>query len=146
MDSKVKSKKKEKHKEEKMDISLKDLSSEAKKSKEESDNSDEEAPKEEKMGLFVRRYNRYMKRNKLKHSDKGLVNFKKSHPPKREHKQKDKKITCYECIKLGNYRTTCPSLTKHHKKKDKEFYKMKGKTPKIVKPILYGKKRMRAPP
>lgn len=50
--------------------------------------------------------------------------------PKREHKKKDDDIPCYECGKLGHYRTTYPSLTKHHKKKDKEFYKKKGKSTK----------------
>lgn len=31
---------------------------------------------------------------------------------------------------MGHYRTTCPSLTKHHKSKDKDFYKTKGKSSK----------------
>lgn len=67
------------------------------------------------MGLFVRRYNRYLKRNKLEHSDKGLVNFINNHPPKKEHKKKNDDIMSYECGKSGHHRTTCPSLTKHHK-------------------------------
>lgn len=109
---------------------MKDSSSKGNNSKEESDNSDEEASKKEEMSLFIRQYNRYLKKNKLKHSDKGLVNFKNNHPLKKEHKKKDDDITCYECGKSGYYRTTCPSLTKHHKHKDKEFYRTKGKISK----------------
>lgn len=81
----------------------------------------EEYPKEEEMRLLVRCYNRCLERNKFKHFDKGLINFKKTHPPKREHKKKDDDVTFYECRKSGYYRATCPSLTKHHKKKDKKF-------------------------
>lgn len=72
---------------------MKALSSKAKKLKEESENSYEEALKEEEMSLFIRRYNQYLKRNNLKHSDKDLVNLKNTHPPKRDHKKKDDDIT-----------------------------------------------------
>lgn len=82
------------------------------------------------MWLFVRHYNRYLKRNKLKYSDKGLINFKNTHPPTRKHKKEDDDIPCYECGKSGYYRTNCPSLIKHHKKKDKKFYKTKDKNAK----------------
>lgn len=51
------------------------------------------------MGLFLRRYNRYLKRNKLKHGNKGLVNLRNTHPPNKEHNKKDDDITCYECGK-----------------------------------------------
>lgn len=59
------------------------------------------------MGLFVRCYNRYLKRNKLNHSDKGLVNFKNTDPPKREHVKKYDDFTRYKCEKFDHYRTTC---------------------------------------
>ena len=85
---------------------MKALSSKENNSKEESDNLDKESSKEEDMSLFVRHYNRYLNRNKLKHNDKGLVNFKNTHPSKKEHKKKDDDITYYECGKSGNFRTT----------------------------------------
>lgn len=34
----------------------------------------------------------------------------------------------YKCEKSGHFRNTCPSLTKNHNKKDKEFYKTKRKS------------------
>lgn len=109
---------------------MKASSSKKKNSKEESDNSDTETSKKEDMGLFSKRYNRYLKRNKLKHTDKGLVNFRNTHPLNKDHKKSDDDIMCYECGNLGHYRTTCPSLTKHHKSKDKDFDKVKGKSSK----------------
>lgn len=66
-------------------------------SKEESDNSDEEALKKEEMGLFARHHNRYLKRIKLKHSDKCLINFRNTHTANKEHKKEDDDIMCYEC-------------------------------------------------
>lgn len=101
-----------------------------KKLKEESDNSDKEASKKEEMSLLIRRYNRYIKRNKLKHTDKGLMNFRNTHLPKKDHMKEYDEITCYECCKLGHYRTTCQNITKHHTRKDKDFYKTKGKSSK----------------
>jgi len=42
------------------------------------DEYDDDAINEEEMSLFVRQYNRYIKRNELNHNDKNLVNFRKS--------------------------------------------------------------------
>lgn len=107
---------------------MKDSSSKVKKSKEYNDNSEEQFSKTEEMGLFVRHYNIYLKRNKLKHTDKGLGNFR--NPLKKDHKKEDDEIMCYKCDKLEHYRTTCSNLTKHHKSKHKAFYKTKGKSSK----------------
>lgn len=52
------------------------------------------------------------------------------HPHKKEYKKKEEDVICFECIKSGHYHTTYLSLKKHHKKKDKEFYKAKGKNAK----------------
>lgn len=64
------------------------------------------------------------------HTKKCLVNFKNTHPSKKDHKKEDDEITCYKYGKLGHYRIACPNLTKHHKIKDKAFYKMKEKSSK----------------
>lgn len=68
--------------------------------------------------------------NKLKHVDKSLINFRNTHLPKKEHKTKDDDIMCYNCGISGHSRTTFPSLTKHRKKRDYEFYKTKGNNSK----------------
>jgi hypothetical protein len=39
---------------------------------------DDDDINEEEMSMFVRQYNRYIKRNGLKHNDKNLVNFRKA--------------------------------------------------------------------
>lgn len=81
------------------------------------------------MSLFVKRY-------KLKNTYKGLVNFRSNHPFKKDHKKEVDGITCYKCSKLGHYRTTCSNLTKHHKSKDKAFYKTKRKSSKGLRAYI----------
>lgn len=104
------------------DLSYIALASRTKKSKDDSDSSDEDYSKEEDIWLFVKRYNQYFRKHKLKYFDKNMINFKKSHPHKEKHKRKDEDITCFEYGKSDHHRTKCPSLNKHHKKKDSEFY------------------------
>lgn len=75
------------------------------------------------MRLFVKRYNR---KYKLKRSNKNLINFKKSHPHKKN-KRKEKDVACFKRGKSNQYRITCSKFNKHHKKKDNKFYKTKNK-------------------
>lgn len=98
------------------------------------------------MGLFIRRYNRYFKRNKLKHTDKGLVNFKNTHPSKKDHKKEYDETICYECGEFGQYMTTCPNLTKHNNNKTRLSTRRMENFPKVVESTSFGKKRLRAPP
>ena len=65
------------------------------------DESDEDPINEEEMSLFVRRYNRFIKRNNLKHNDKNLVNFRKVSERARESKKDEKVVSCYGCGKVG---------------------------------------------
>lgn len=88
------------------------------------------------MGLFVRCYNRYLNRNRLKNPDKGLINFRNTHPKERTQEKADD-ITFYECGKSCHYRTTCPSLQRNPTR-------CKENNPKLLEPILCGKKRVRA--
>lgn len=105
---------------------MKASSSRTKKNKDEGDGSDKESSKEEEMRLFVKCCNQYMRKHKLKHSNKNMINFKKSHSYKKQDKRKEEDDTCFECRRSGHFRTTCLSFTKHPNKKDKEFYKMMG--------------------
>lgn len=100
--SEVNSKKKNKFKEKKWDISLKASSSKKNKVEDDSEKYEEDSSKEEEMRSFIKCYNKYMKTYKLKHSDKKLINLKKSHPHKKENKGNEEDITCFKCIKLSN--------------------------------------------
>lgn len=89
-----------------------------KKVKDNSDNSNEDTKKEEDIRLFAKRYNQYIKKHKLIHCGKNLINFKKTYLHKKEDKKKEENVTCYECGKLGHYYTMCLSLNKRNKKND----------------------------
>lgn len=68
--------------------------------------------------MFVRNYNRYTRKNNLKHSNKNLIKFEKYNPPKKrdEKKKEEWQVTCYNCVKLRNIKIDCQSLVKHNEK------------------------------
>jgi len=57
------------------------------------DESDANGINEEEMSMCVRRYNRYIKRNGLKHNDKNLVNFRKASMKGRESDNDEKLVS-----------------------------------------------------
>ena len=67
---------------------------------------------QEDMSLFVRHYNRFIKRNRLKHNDKNLVNFRKVSQIARELDKDEKVVSCYGCKKVGHYKNECSELAK----------------------------------
>jgi len=67
---------------------------------------------EEETSMFVRRYNRYIKRNRLKHNDKNLVNFRKASMKGRELDNDEKVVSFYGCSKVGHYKNECAELGK----------------------------------
>jgi len=67
------------------------------------DESDDDAINEEEISMFVRRYNRYIKRNRLKHNDKNLVKFRKASLKGKESYSDEKVVICYGCGKVGYY-------------------------------------------
>lgn len=98
----VKSKKEDKVNEEKQNLSLKTSSSRTEKIKDEDDSFDEGSSKEEETELFVKRYNQYMRKHKLKNSDKNIINFKKYHLYKKEHKRKIRRYHMLWMQKIGS--------------------------------------------
>lgn len=111
-------KNKDKVKEENRIISLNPFSSNAKVEDDE-DNINKASSKDEEMSLFVRHYNKHIKRKSLKHYDKSLMKFRKSNPSKKleYNKSEQRQVTCYECRKPEHYKTDCPSLMKRKCKK-----------------------------
>jgi len=67
---------------------------------------------EEEMSMFVRRYNRYIKRNGLKHNDKNLVNFRRASRKGKESESDEKEVSCYGCGKVGHCKNEYPELAK----------------------------------
>ncbi|XP_058721912.1 uncharacterized protein LOC131593431 [Vicia villosa] len=104
---------------EKKSIALKASSSKTLRQElEDSDTSDDEDSDDEEMELFVRRYHKYLKKNGAKHSDKGLINYRKqSNKFKQDDNNKGKiKGPCFNCGKVGHYKPNCPYLEKEKEK------------------------------
>ena len=80
------------------------------------DESDDDALNEEEMSMFVRRYNRYIKRNGLKHNDKNLVNLRKASMKGRESDNDEKVVSGYGCGKVGYYKNECSEFAKERRR------------------------------
>ncbi|XP_050897150.1 uncharacterized protein LOC127103967 [Lathyrus oleraceus] len=93
----------------------------------ESESSDDDKDMNEYMGLFVRRYNRYLRKNEVQHSDKNLVNYRGQSKFSNQEESKTTKSrgSCYNCENSGHYKPDCPLLkkdkvkNKRHKKSSK---------------------------
>src|SRR3954466_6051918 len=87
--------------------------------------SNDEEYDDEDMGLFVRRYNKYLKKNGAKHSNKGLINYRKQSTKfKQDDNNKGKiKELCFNCGKAGHYKPDCPYLEKEKEKNQSKSHR-----------------------
>jgi hypothetical protein len=129
-----KGEKKEKHNEkekekDKRSIALKASTSKSKKVEQVESSSSEDDSDDEEMGLFVRRYNRYVRKNGIRHSDDNLKKFRKDsgYRRKNEDARYSKKGICYECGQVGHYKPDCPNLKRKEKESSSNKRRSKGK-------------------
>lgn len=82
------------------------------------------------MRMFIRRYNRYIRKIGIKHSNKNLMKFIKFIPQKKwdDKKKEERLVTCFECGKPEHIKIDCPSLVK--RKGKQPLYNMKIKNAK----------------
>ncbi|KAK2444047.1 gag-protease polyprotein [Trifolium repens] len=107
---------KEKEKD-KRTIALKASKSKSKKVEHVESSSSEDDSDDEEMGLFVRRYNRYVRKNGIRHSDENLKKYRKDSGYRRrnEDARYSKKGACYECGQIGHFKPDCPKLKRKEK-------------------------------
>ncbi|KAK2422441.1 gag-protease polyprotein [Trifolium repens] len=129
-----KSEKKGKHNDkekenDKRTIALKASKSKSKKVEHVESSSSEDDSDDEEMGLFVRRYNRYVRKNGIRHSDDNLKKFRKDSGYRRKNKDArySKKGICYECGQVGHYKPDCPNLKRKEKESSSNKRRIKGK-------------------
>jgi len=92
-------------------ISFKASSSKASLSNNRDSDSGGESPNEENMGLFVKRFNRYIQKHCLRLSDNSMVNSRRMQS-KGETSKEEKGPSCFGCGKFGHLRSECPDLIK----------------------------------
>ena len=107
---------KEKEKD-KRTIALKASKSKSKKVEHVESSSSEDDSDDEEMGLFVRRYNRYVRKNGIRHSDDNLKKYRRDSGYRRrnEDARYSKKGACYECGQIGHFKPDCPKLKRKEK-------------------------------
>jgi len=92
--------------------------------------SEEESPNEEDMVLFVKRFNRYIKKHGLRRSDKNSLSLKRSQS-KGETSKDENGLSFFGCDKVGHLRSECPDLIKS-KGKASSSDKSKGRKAHIA--------------
>ncbi|WJX19176.1 hypothetical protein P8452_08893 [Trifolium repens] len=144
-----KGEKKEKHNEkekekDKRSIALKASKSKSKKVEQVESSSSEDDSDDEEMGLFVRRYNRYVRKNGIRHSDDNLKKFRKDSGYRRKNKMlgTPKREHAMNVAKLVISSRIAPSS--REKRRSHLHSKREART-KERKNMLHGKAEARLP-
>lgn len=68
------------------------------------------------MRLFIRKYNRYLRKNEIQHSDNNLIDYRCQAKPNKQYESKRSNSigSCYNYGKLDHYKSDCPLLKKNN--------------------------------
>jgi hypothetical protein len=101
--------------EEKKSIALKTYSFKSSKNEpNKCEESDDKNSDDDDVGLFVKRYQRYIRKNKVKHSKGNLSKFRKDSKSSKDGENRKGKfrIYCYNYGEIGHYRPKCTMVKK----------------------------------
>ena len=73
---------------------------------------DDKISDDDDVRLFVKRYQRYIRKNKVKHSEENLAKFRKESKSSKDGENRKGKFrsSCYNYGEIDHYRLECPMI------------------------------------